>query len=152
MISIRTISLATLFLEAILLVLPSFFGFLMSFGGIYTYLIANDNPSFSREQFATFVITLTSLFSFWLMLIFAFTNDRFYTTKIYKFMWMLAFIGAASTIVSLPLYQLTNASSFAFLSIGYLFLPTYFHLLCEFKRQSGTVCPIEVLKNFNLNS
>jgi hypothetical protein len=149
MFTVRTISLTLLFLEAIALAFLSFFGFYFAIAGIYSFISGID-AQLSLLDFVAFLMLFTSLSSFWRILFWVAVNGQ--KKKLPNLWWILATIGAFLTLISPFLYQKTNSYGLMWFVFGYLFLPTYFHLLFESKRQKGTACPIKALQKFKLNS
>jgi hypothetical protein len=148
MFTVRSASLALLFVEAILLAFLSFFGFYFSIAGIFSFISGID-AQLSSLDFAAFLMLFTSLSSFWRILFWVAANGQ--KKKLPNLWWALAAIGAFLTLSSPFLYQQTNAYGLMWFLFGYLFLPSYFHLLFEAKRQAGTTFSIKALQQFKLN-
>lgn len=94
-------------------------------------------------------ILLALLSSFWRILFWVAANGQ--KKKLPNLGWTFAAIGAFLTLSSPFLYQQTNAYGLIWFVFGYFFLPTYFHLLFEAKRQTGTTISIKTLQKFKLN-
>lgn len=94
-------------------------------------------------------ILLALLSSFWRILFWVAANGQ--KKKLPNLGWTFAAIGAFLTLSSPFLYQQTNAYGLIWFVFGYLFLPTYFYLLFEAKRQTGTTISIKTLQKFKLN-
>jgi hypothetical protein len=149
MITVRTISLTLLFVEAIALAFLSFFGFYFAIVGIYSFISGIDAQLLFLD-FVAFLMLFISLSSFWRILFWVAANGQ--KKKLPNLWWTLAAMGVFLTLISPFLYQQTNAYGLVWFVFGYFFLPTYFHLLFEAKRQQGTACPIKALQKFKLNS
>lgn len=136
MFNFRKLSQGLLVLEGLLLILPSFTGLMLLIYGFF-YAISSSPD----KLFPPLVVLLTGsyLFSFWYIFANA-VNENFVQGKeINQTAWLLSVIGVVFSILSAFLFHFLTNQDFEFFTFGILYIPTYFHLLIEIKRQKGTV-------------
>lgn len=146
--SIRTISLFLLFIEACLLGILSFFGFLFCSAyfficlfKIFQFGMLLQNQKVFAELFLVVMIVL-ALISGWRILSWVLAEELLKGIRISRWWWVFASIGAISSILSLHfrpfkevLDRFVDFPDDMILSQGNFFVPTFIHMILEVLRQ-----------------
>lgn len=144
MVSVRTISLTLFLLEALILLFPSFWGFAIAAMGICEFIVV-PKTIWSLFNLAAYLMLFFGLCSLWRILFWVVSNGQDCPALIPKLCWQLATFTAVLTLIS-PLFDQNKVSVTVWYECGYLYLPSYLHLLFETKRIQRIKSPIKMLK------
>ncbi|MEQ1559113.1 MAG: hypothetical protein ABL933_09295 [Methyloglobulus sp.] len=145
MFSFRIISRIFLFIEFLLLLMPSAWG-----AALFAICFADGGMSGSSQESAlgllSCLLAFATFLAFW-HLFFHAAREKFVAGKISTITASLAFTGFVLSIAAVILSELSIKSGIEIFGFGVLYVPTYLHLLFEMTRQSGEICPFLSLRN-----
>jgi hypothetical protein len=134
--NVRLVSHVLLVTEGLLLIIPNFVGITM-----FCYCLVFIITNIAYEVFLNYLLFLlasSSFYSLWHIYWDAINEAFEKGKKLDKFIGTLAFIGFVLSIISMILSELSIKSGIEIFAFGIIYVPTYLHLLCEIKRQTGT--------------
>jgi succinate-acetate transporter protein len=133
MFTTRAISRLLLIVEALLLLFPSLFGLMLFFGGLCQLFVMPSGDNLIG--FISSLMAFLSFYSFWCIYTDVVTDEYAKGKKLNQAINLFAFLGFVLSIFSMILVSLSIKPAFAVFGFGVLYVPTYFHLLFELKRQ-----------------